>query len=295
MDTTKLLLICLFLFFFFLSSITSANYYPKGVYGTDNRYDIFSGDATIKEMGRAVVAKIGSSHLLKTDNGYKIVGQTLEESRNVCKDEKFADQISAASCSGFLVSEDIVITAGHCMLHSRDCATSSWAFDYQFDGVSEDINIDASSVYRCVNFKREYGLDRFGNKRDYGVIKLDRVVPDRIPLAIRNKGVVKKGAEVFVIGFSDGTPMKAADDGFIRNVSRTVFKTNLDTFFKNSGSPVINAKTLEVEGILVSGDNDYEYDAENSCLRIKRYEMDSGLGESVTKISLVKKSIALLR
>ena len=35
------------------------------------------------------------------------------------------------------------------------------------------------------------------------------------------------------------------------------FMTNLDTFGGNSGSPVYNAKTHKVEGILVRGERDY--------------------------------------
>jgi hypothetical protein len=52
-----------------------------------------------------------------------------------------------------------------------------------------------------------------------------------------------------------GLPAKFASDASVRdNQYRAVFTANLDAYPGNSGSPVINSSTHEVEGILVGGE-----------------------------------------
>ena len=49
-----------------------------------------------------------------------IKAPTLSE-RGICASERFNDQITAALCSGFLVGEDLLVTAGHCIQDALDC------------------------------------------------------------------------------------------------------------------------------------------------------------------------------
>ncbi len=63
---------------------------------------------------------------------------------------------------------------------------------------------------------------------------------------------------VFVLGHPSGLPTKFADGANVRDNSLAPsFLANLDTYGGNSGSPVFNAQTREVEGILARGEADF--------------------------------------
>ncbi len=65
-----------------------------------------------------------------------------------------------------------------------------------------------------------------------------------------------------MLGHPWGLPLKIAGGGKVvkneHSESRFFFEAMLDTFSGNSGSPVLNEATLEVEGILVVGFGEYE-------------------------------------
>ena len=63
-----------------------------------------------------------------------------------------------------------------------------------------------------------------------------------------------------MIGFPSGLPCKVAANAKVsQNTDTFVFTGNLDTYGGNSGSPVFNLTTHEVEGILVRGGEDFEF------------------------------------
>ncbi len=61
-----------------------------------------------------------------------------------------------------------------------------------------------------------------------------------------------------MIGHPVGLPTKFAGEAVVRsNQQSAFFVANLDTYGGNSGSPVFNSDTHEVEGILVRGETDF--------------------------------------
>lgn len=243
----------------------------KIVYGDDNRVDIVKvRSQKIQEISKAVAGRISNFSFSKnSDDGLVIKFDDIlklsdEWSMNVCSDEKFANQPTVADCTGFLVGENLLVTAGHCVLPAgakvedditRGCVSNSWIFDYKMDKSGEiDLeHIDKNNIVGCKRvIKGKYTRDE-----DYALIELDRKVTDRKPLTIRTSGKVSVEETLFVIGHPSGLPQKFADGAKVFETQEHYFGTNLDTFGGNSGSPVFNAKTLEVEGILVRGDVDY--------------------------------------
>jgi len=94
---------------------------------------------------------------------------------------------------------------------------------------------------------------------------------------------------IAVIGHPSGIPLKIASNAVVlRNeVDAPYFVTNLDTFGSNSGSPVINMDTYQVEGILVRGMTDYILSGDGSCVQVNRCPESGGAdcsGENVTKM-----------
>ena len=250
---------------FILLAITigSAQAGPKVVYGIDNRKDVFETSNQLHlKLAMSTAAMVEKSKMTKSVlNSFDLSEtRTLERSMNLCASEKFSQQPLAATCSGFLVGKDTIVTAGHCYksfdLPQNVCKNFAWVFDYNMKSVSHDPtkSISIANIYHCKSVARVV-LD---NQMDYAIIKLDRPVVGRSPLKFRTSGKIDPKAPLMVIGHPSGLPTKISDGARItQNNEPTRFSTTLDTFQGNSGSAVFNSQTGQVEGILIMGKNDY--------------------------------------
>lgn len=273
----------------------------KVVYGDDDRVLVEnSTNENFITWASATAAMIPNKDIRfpKIDDKYpetvKLFGITLKEDRNLCEGERFSEQLSLANCSGFLVEKDgaqYVVTAGHCMTGAKDCNSNSWAFGYTSTNVTVDkpyLNVE--NVYKCVEIMSTK-LSR-ASQNDFAVIKLDRKVEGITPLKFRTEGKVSKDIELVVIGHPSGLPTIVDDSGTIRrNENEFYFQANLDTFGGNSGSAVLDAETGLIEGILVRGEDDYEYvstDEGQYCNKVKLCEEDKCRGEDVTRITNIE-------
>lgn len=288
------------------------------IYGKDNRIDISDvQNFQIKEIAKSVAARIDkwSYQNSKSDsqNLISFLNLTLisdEWDVNLCKDEKFSNQPVLSDCSGFLVGEDILVTAGHCMTDegvtvkgytNHECSYYDWIFDYETnkDGIFDGKNLSSENIYKC----KKIIFATLTDNDDFAVIQLDRKVTGRKALTFRTTGEVKNKDSIFVIGHPSGLPKKFSDGAkVINNTNKEYFTTNLDTFGGNSGSPVFNEKTLEIEGILVRGRTDYRdsFFEGKSCLRVNTCKengkncniQDNDIdGEEVTRITELLKYI----
>lgn len=263
--------------------------FDKVIYGVDNRYDVFEYPyAKVVEASRSTVALFKSYDLTNRGGNFQIDKTPIRESANVCSVERFSKQPAAAFCSGFLIAPDKMVTAGHCITTQAACDETRFVFDYKMNTSNNaQVNFKQSQIYSC---KKVLGqvLERGG--ADFAVIQLDRVVPDRKPLTLSDNKSLSINDEVLVIGHPSGLPTKITDSGRIRKIDRQngFFVTNLDTYGGNSGSAVFNTRTLEVEGILVRGETDYETDGD--CERSFRTDENSGRGEDVTLISVIREN-----
>lgn len=258
------------------------------IYGDDNRKDVFeSRDSAMVELSRSTAAQISGTDLKMMSNGeVSISGQTLKD-RGVCASERFAGQITAANCSGFLVGENILVTAGHCIRSQSDCSSWKWVFDYKVENADQrNVSVSPSNIYSCKRIV-DTVLDQT-TKNDYAVIELDRKVTDRRPLAFRRTGKITPGTAVTVIGHPTGLPTKIADMAKVRSLAPKFFVANLDTYGGNSGSAVFNSKTGEVEGILVRGETDYVYDSAKGCQVSNKCPSEGCRGEDVTYITNIE-------
>ena len=123
---------------------------------------------------------------------------------------------------------------------------------------------------------------------DFAIIRLRRPVLDRSPLQYRQSGTVPSNQELIVIGHPSGLPTKVSDEAEVSgNEMPAFFLSNLDAFGGNSGSPVLDAETGIVEGVLVRGE--YDYVRQNGCKRPKfcANDMTGCSGEGATRITEV--------
>ena len=263
--------------------------YDKVIYGVDDRKDIFESKNTpYKTLAQSTAAMIPTNVLEEREgNLLEITGTTLEED-GICSDARFAKQITAANCSGFLVGEDLLVTAGHCIESLSDCSRYSWVFDYANTTEEKKTHIvPKSAVYTCTQIISR-ALDR-ATDNDYALVKLDRKVEGRLPLKVRTSGKIANKADLVVIGHPSGLPSKIADGAAVRtNKNNYYFQATLDTFGGNSGSAVFDSKTGVVEGILVRGERDYISDPVRGCSIPKVCKMTECRGEDVTRITNIK-------
>ena len=281
----------------------------KSIYGDDNRLDYYEASPAMRTLADSVVSLWPSKQVAFENGAYSLKTIGFGDALNLCPGEKFREQPIGAFCSGTLVGEDIVLTAGHCITDDASCADARFVFGYNVDqqGGQARTTVPQKDVYGCKKIiKRD--LDKQGSGiigtglaiigallnragPDYAVIQLDRKVEGRRPLPVNRNDDLKAGDRIFVIGHPVGLPAKVAGDASVRTTDpKAFFLTDLDTFGGNSGSAVFNASTNKIEGILVRGGTDF-VDSPAGCKVQYKVAQGEGRGEAVTKMSKVRKYI----
>lgn len=233
------------------------------VYGVDNRLDVYQvSNAGALSLAKSTAAMIPAGRFQRTSPqsfDLKPLG-TLERVENICPTQKFSQQELAPTCSGFLVGEDILVTAGHCYKQdttpAEACKQFVWVFDYAQRSATANPTkgIPLQNIFTC----KTVLAAELNSSLDFAIVKLDRKVPGRAPLKFRNSGVISPKAPLMVIGHPSGLPLKISPGGKVtNNTERTRFSTNLDTFHGNSGSAVFDSSNGLLEGILIMGKTDY--------------------------------------
>lgn len=245
------------------------------IYGEDGRREEYEmEDPRIRGAGSATAALIYTSNLVDRGDGtFQVNARSfawwyqwldpLDTGHTLCSDEPFRDQPSAGMCTGVLVAPDLVLTAGHCVSCDR-ASDVVVVFDFVMeDALAPTTTLRADQVYRIeeiVGYNVGYP--------DWGLIRLDRRVVGRTPLPLRRLGRVADGQRLLVIGHPWGIPRKYDAGATVRqNTEPTFFQANLDTYQGNSGSPVINLDSMEVEGILCRGMEEFVEDVALGCDR----------------------------
>jgi hypothetical protein len=229
----------------------------KVIYGTDDRVDVF-----LLPPGRdrddvdSVVALFKKENVVDGgDDTSTLRTEPFGLTFGLCESERFTRQPLGAFCSGFLVGPDLIATAGHCV-KPETAMDICFVFGFRMrDNEVAETKISNSEIYRV---KEIVGRQKVGNGPDWAIVRIDRPVANHRIAAIRRNGVVSGDQKLHVIGHPVGLPTKFAGGAVVRdNTPTTFFVANLDTYGGNSGSPVFNSETHEVEGILVRGEKDF--------------------------------------
>lgn len=246
----------------------------KAIYHLDDRKEVreILSDASLRKSAGAVVSLFHFSRIVSLPDGKtsKIVRKMYGTEFRLCDTERFYTQPCSAFCSGVLVAPDIIATAGHCIdtasKGSPPIKDIRFVFGYWMrDETTAELVISNEEIYSGKLIKRVYTL----SNQDWALVKLDRSVANHEPVPIRRTAKISDTEDVYVIGHPCGLPAKFADGATVRsNSDKDFFVANLDTYAGNSGSPVFNRSTHEVEGILVRGEKDFvsmDPSASNSC------------------------------
>jgi V8-like Glu-specific endopeptidase len=300
-----------------LSALTPGLVQARSIYGEDDRLDLYESSPKMQLLAKSTVAFLEAQSFTEKSSQemdsalFSIDSTPLGENENLCKGERFWEQPNAAFCSGSLVGPDLILTAGHCIEDQNACDNARIVFDYAVTKKGEyPKEIEKQKVFRCRSIV-ERTVDSVLYK-DFAIIRLDRAVTDRVPLKVsRRSANLERATPVAVIGHPTGLPTKVTT-GTITSTDRPEsFESTVDTFAGNSGSPVFNLLTQEIEGILTYGTpdyestntNPYEFDETLACRHTIRYpekdprdysapnpfmtEIENTWGEKSTRVEMV--------
>ena len=259
------------------------------IYGSDDRIDLYQTEnSKLLSLADSTVALMQASSVKAEGTVSKLETQPYGTSNNLCKEEPFYDQVTAAFCSGSLVAPDIIMTAGHCVTSDSSCANTKFVFGFAVKEKDKmPLTVPTEDVYGC---KELLGREQMNRGADWALVRLDRPVTGHKVLKLNLTGAIENKTPLVVIGHPAGLPTKIAGGAEVRDASpEGYFVANLDTYGGNSGSAVFNAHSGLVEGILVRGETDYV--SRDSCLVSNVCPADGCRGEDVTKISSVSDKI----
>ncbi|WP_164012352.1 trypsin-like peptidase domain-containing protein [Pyxidicoccus trucidator] len=259
------------------------------VYGVDNRQDVnLHTDAYLRARAhQSTVALMRPTAINATNpDNVTFTGNTLQVDNNLCATERFLSDPSPAFCSGTLIDDDLVLTAGHCIT-AANCANTRFVFNFYRATPLALQTVTTQDIFSCSSVVARQLAVVNGQNLDFAVVRLDRsAVPRFTPAPVRSENAaLPVGQGVAVIGSGSGIPYKIDSGGSVRD-SRTAtldfFVANTDTFGGNSGSGVYDLLWQSVVGILVRGETDYV--ANGSCNIVNVCSETGCRGEDITYV-----------
>lgn len=168
---------------------------------------------------------------------------TLEERFDLCPGERFASDPFLGHCSAFLVGPDLVATAAHC-LEQHACEDTRIVFGFNDAERNDDLGfLEPEELYGCAE-------TFVSAEDDVALIRLDRVVQDRVPM---QPAAGFEGQRVALVGHPLGGRATVDLSGVIQSWDGRRLSTTLDTFSGHSGAPVLSLDSGQVVAVHTSG------------------------------------------
>jgi hypothetical protein len=220
---------------------------------------------------------------------YYVLSAKYGERYDLCSTgERFVDQQCVKGIgTTFLISSQTTCTAAHCVPSQIKASDLRILFGYVLDqpGPVQSVIIKKDDVYSVKQVVVRHPAD---DGPDWAILQLDRPC-NRKPLKF-GAGHPDKNTKVYAIGYPYGLALKVAPAApIVSEVGpNNCFTAAVDTYAGNSGCPIINEATNEVEGLLVKGWTDFKWiDINNTCKR-SVVITDQTQGELICSASAVK-------
>jgi V8-like Glu-specific endopeptidase len=254
------------------------------IYGADDRRDVYEvDDPELRTIAtEATVALITSLRLTVDDDGFiQFEAQSLQEAQKVCPEQRFAEQPVLPFCSGVLIDDDLILTAGHCLKSGQRkpeeaCREVSFVFGFHYRAPGTLSEIVASDVFGCRELVAFSAPGSNGEGSDYALVRLDRAPRERTPARLAAASTLTGGAadaaaegvigdRVHLIGNGAGLPTKVDSGGKVAGIhAGTYLVADTDSFGGGSGSGVFDASmsllAVQVRGL-------YDWEAGADCTR----------------------------
>jgi hypothetical protein len=231
------------------------------VYGADDRIEAYqSGTPGLVDLARGnTVALMPRSYVSEDGNGLRIKAPTWGDDGMLCPGQRFAEQPAAAICTGTLVANDLVLTAGHC-LDALPCSGLVVVRGFYYDAPGELHTLTVADVASCREVVAKHvDLPTSGAQLDYAWFRLDRpFATTQTPLLAMGAESIATGSLVLSANHGGGLPLKLQENGRVADARETTldyFIVNLDAFHGASGAPVFD-RDNRVVGLLARGGTD---------------------------------------
>jgi hypothetical protein len=230
--------------------------------GEDDRREYYqlTDDRARSVMADSIVALVPDVAARPLSRGNLAAVPTWGELDDLCPDQPFVDQPSAAFCSGVLVDWDLVLTSGHCVdiVPLRNLRV---VFDYFFRAPGE-LALTREDVYTVdkVILARD-DEDEAQARLDYGWLRLSEPVHSpHLPAAVRTQTPeLALGDGIVAINAGGGVPFKFDSGGRVRDLRAGLddyFVADTDTSEGSSGGPAFN-EDFALVGTLARGAPDF--------------------------------------
>ena len=199
------------------------------------------------------------------EDGGASVG-SAQQRFDLCPEEPFASQPSTAACSGVLIDDDVLLTAGHCFDEGDGCERYRYALGFvhaEGDAAApEPVSLGCTEL-----IAREVGQLADGSAIDYALVRLRLDEPPHAQpdIAIRSRPL-EPGEHLTSVGFPQGLPLKVDPAARAVSAGRTELRLTTDAYAGNSGSAIYDADGA-LAAILTGGQPDFEWDEERDCQR----------------------------
>jgi len=240
------------------------------IVGTDDRVELADVAPPAQRILRQSTVAITPGHrmLLDGSQALRINAPTLQEAEGLCDGEPFAEQPTAASCSGVLIDDDLVLTAGHCLGQGTADATEAcrkWRIVFGYGYLEKpELELSPEELFFCRRVVTQ-GLA----PDDFLVFQLDRAVRAPWAPAPLTRAIPAAGATLLVASNGAGLPLKVEQHASVTSVFGHYLIAETDTFAGSSGGPLYDFE-LNVVALVQRGGIDWE--STETCTRAARVE-----------------------
>lgn len=247
------------------------------VYGEDDRVEGL--DTELSAALVAMLPRTTASYVVDAGTG------SFETVHGLCPGARFASQPAVAECTGVFITDDLIVTAAHCLDRVDSCRDYVFVRNYAMNGdagllANEWITLECDEAILVVNTSV---LD--AHNLDFAVLRVVESATNLVPPALR-RSAPRVGEAVITVGTSGGLPVKATSGTVLSTRAEgDYFDFTGDLFRGGSGSGVFDANG-SLLGIHVRGSPDFEYSPEG-CRRIRNVPEDGSESEQANTLDSI--------
>lgn len=252
------------------------------IYNHDNRSNVQQSSADVRHVA-PTVALLTRKHRINASAPLVLDGPPIGPVFGLCHNERFYEEKTLGDCSGFLIADNLLLTAGHCVKSELDCSQRAIVFNHHGNDLTK---LKHSDVYECQSVVARLSQE----DGDLALLRLNRnaahVQADQM---LSLEGLSFDAPEdLSILSHPFGMGLKESRLETPPVSKGYFFHANADVSGGSSGAPVFEAKSKRLLGVLLGGENDLVWDAQNNCARNKVCPDGLCVGEKFASLETVK-------